>query len=84
MPRKAKPIVSLPPPPPVKTWQVVASKEDIKYDSIPYIELMQWVMANVPQGTPFDDIRLSFDVDTTTGYYDDVTTDVSMKLTVLM
>jgi len=79
MSKKDKTIV----PVPLKTWHVVATKEDIKWESIPYLELMQWVMSNVPSGTLLEDINISVDVDTTTGYYDDVIVNVSMKLSVL-
>lgn len=74
---------SLPTPvvPAPKSWETMATK-DIRYESISYLELMQWVMNNVPQGTDMKDIKFQFDVDYNQGYYDEFTIDAEMQLQV--
>jgi hypothetical protein len=64
---------------PSKSWEIIATK-DIKYESIPYLELMQWIMNSVPQGTDLKDIKLEFDIDYKKDYYDEFTIDAEMHL----
>lgn len=65
-----------------RVWQAVASR-DVRYGSITLVELHSWIKENVPEGTEEEDIHLDFEIDTSYGYYDDVTIDATMVLKVL-
>lgn len=71
----------IPPIEPKKEWKTVADM-DIKYESISFPVLLQWVMDNVPKGTKLEDIQISFEIDDSTGYYDDVIIEAHMILSV--
>lgn len=62
-----------------KTWKTV-SQWDIKNESIFYINLLQWIMNNVPQGTSLENIRIDFETSNQCGYCDNVVIDSIMKL----
>lgn len=65
-----------------KTWKTV-SQWDVKNESIPYIDFLQWIMNNTPQGTPLENIRIDFETIDQRGYYDDIIIDSIMKLSIL-
>ena len=68
---------------PEKTWQTIATM-DVKYTTLSYLELMQWITDNVPRGVSLTDVNVSFDVDEYTSYYDEVITEAKMSLSVFM
>ncbi len=57
---------------------------DIKWDTFTYPQLMQLVHDNVPKDIPLGKVRFSFDVETSTGYYDDVTAEATMSISYLV
>jgi len=65
-----------------QVWQEVA-RQDAKYNTYTVDELIAWIKANTPKDTPFEDIKISFDVNECSGYYDDVIVDVEMVLWLL-
>lgn len=75
--KKSQPKVKIP------QWKTVSTRTDIKYDTVSLSELKEWIKESVPAGTPDEEIRLSFDIDDTRGYYDDVIIEASMELQVL-
>jgi hypothetical protein len=66
-----------------KIWKEVASK-DIQYESIKFVDLMQWVMDNIPKGTSLQDIEIEYDIGDYVGYYDETIIKARMNLKVLM
>jgi hypothetical protein len=58
----------------------VLASIDITYHYMSLSDLLTWVKENVPEGTKPEDTFLDFDIDYTTGYYDDIQLDAYMKL----
>lgn len=62
-----------------EVWKTVHT-QDVKYGCLSYFTLQQIIHDNVPPGTPLEDIRFCFDVETSYGYYDDDTAECSMSV----
>jgi hypothetical protein len=75
--KKLQPTVKVP------KWKTVARNPDIKYVSISFSELKEWIKNCVPVGTPDEEIRLNFDISQDWGYYDDVVVESTMELQIL-
>lgn len=74
-PKEVKPVVHVP------TWKTVATRQ-VKWESFTMAELKEWIKENAPGEISDDHIQFSFEINEEWGYYDDVTTEAVMSLSV--
>lgn len=65
-----------------EVWKRLATQY-IRYTDITLYDLNAWILEHVPAGAQSKDIRLNFEVDYSTGYYDEIQLDAEMHLEVL-
>lgn len=65
---------------PKKPEWVLVDTRDIKYDELTLTELLAWIKDKTPEGTSPDEIKVSFEIDQSTWYYDETIVEATMQL----
>lgn len=63
-----------------KPQWILVDTRDIKYEELTLTELLDWIKSKTPEGTSPDEVKVSFETDWRTWYYDDIIVEASMYL----